>query len=57
MARTSSGGDNDSDFDVFKSVHGSPWFCGCRFLALHLSKAAELMNRNNTADLYLMDTK
>lgn len=27
-----------------------------RFLALHLSNAAELMNRNGNADLYLMDT-
>lgn len=27
-----------------------------RFLVLHLSNAAELMNRNGNADLYLMDT-
>lgn len=27
-----------------------------RFLALHLSNAAELMNRNGNGDLYLMDT-
>jgi len=50
-------GPHNAGSDVFKSVHRSPWFCGCRFLALHLSNAAELMNRNSTADLYLMDTK